>query len=328
MKVKIFTEGGNNVGLGHISRCTSLYDDISRRGISVELIVYGDVLSVGFLDEINIINDNWLERDYLLHNISPDDYVIIDSYKAEKEIYEIITKLSRRALFIDDIGRLNYPNEIIVNPALDASHIDYSQSPDSTLLSGPDYVILRTPFIEVERENLNEEVRRVLITMGGTDIRELTPLIVNNICKKRLDLIFDIVTGSNELENPQNKYKESHNINIHANINATEMMNLMINADLVITAAGQTVYELLATQTPFIPIQIIENQENNIRSLLKYNPEQIVLKYDNDNLVDNLLKALEIANEFEHREKQNLKYKGLIDGYGSRRIINELLKDG
>lgn len=325
MKVKIFTEGGKSIGLGHLSRCTSLYDEISSRGISVDFIICGDVLDVDFLKGRNTINENWLDLNYLADNISPDNFVIIDSYKATKEIYEIIAKLSRRSIFIDDIGRLNYPAGLILNPALDANHIDYSNSPNSILLSGSYYVILRTPFIGFRRENLHKEVRRVLITMGGTDIRELTPVIINNICKKRTDLVFDVVIGSNEWRYLNKLYEGSLNINIHTNIKAIDMMNLMINADLAITSAGQTIYELLATQTPFIPIQVIENQENNIRSLLKYNPEQIVLKYDNENLVDNLLQALEISSGFQYRKKQNLEYKGLIDGYGSKRIIDKLL---
>jgi spore coat polysaccharide biosynthesis predicted glycosyltransferase SpsG len=45
-------------------------------------------------------------------------------------------------------------------------------------------------------------------------------------------------------------------------------MELMVKSDLAITAAGQTIYELLATQTPFIPIKVIENQENNVNGFI------------------------------------------------------------
>jgi UDP-2,4-diacetamido-2,4,6-trideoxy-beta-L-altropyranose hydrolase len=327
MKVKIFTEGGKNIGLGHISRCTSLYNEVSKRKIKVDFIINGDLRDVDLLNGINFINENWIDEKYLINNILADDYVIIDSYKAEKVIYDVIAELSKKALFIDDIGRLDYPKGIIVNPALDASYIDYSQSPNSILLSGPEYVILRLPFIGVERENLFKRIKRVLITMGGTDIRELTPFIVNTVCKKRLDIEFDIVIGSKWLEDQYNPICGSGNISTHANINATQMMHLMVSSDLAITAAGQTIYELLATQTPFIPIQIIENQENNIRSLLKYNPEQIVLKYDDEDLGDSILEALKINNTGTYRQEQNMKYRELVDGYGSKRIFDKLLED-
>ena len=327
MKVKIFTEGGKDIGLGHISRCTSLYNEIATRGIPVDLIVYGDIGKIDFLNGINIINENWLDKEYLINNLSSDDYVIVDSYKANKELYEIISKKSKRALFIDDIGRLVYPEGIILNPSLDSSHIDYSHYSNSILLSGPEYVILRDPFWGVKRENILNEVRRVLIMMGGTDIRGLTPLIIDNICRNMLDIDFDIVTASEEMEKIKSQISKPNNITFHNNLDASQMMELMVSSDLAITAAGQTIYELLATQTPFIPIKVIENQENNIKSLLKYNPEQIVLRYDDLDFLSNLNNALEIYSDVEYRKNYNLKYKGLVDGYGSKRIVDYLLKD-
>jgi len=327
MKVKIFTEGGKDIGLGHISRCSSLYNEIATRGISVDFIVYGDIGKIDFLNGINIINENWLDKEYLINNTTSDDYVIVDSYKATKEIYDIISKKSKRALFIDDIGRLVYPEGIIVNPSLDSSHIEYSHSPNSILLSGPEYVILRDPFRGVKRENISNEVKRVLIMMGGTDIRGLTPLIIDNICRNMLDIEFHILSGSEDMEKINSQISKPNNITFHNNLDATQMMELMISSDLAITAAGQTIYELLATQTPFIPIKVIENQENNIKSLLEYNPEQIILRYDDLDFLSNLNKALKIYSDIEYRINYNLKYKGILDGYGSKRIIDKLMKN-
>lgn len=327
MKVKILTEGGKNIGLGHISRCMSLYAEVSRRDISIDFIINGDVSSIDFLHGITFKNENWLQGEFLHNYITSDDYVIIDSYKAEKAVYDSIVKLSSKAMFIDDIGRLDYPEGIIVNPSLDSSSIDYSNSPNSILLSGPDYVIVRPPFVGIKRETTFNGLKRILITMGGTDLRELTPLLINYVCKNLKDIEFDIVIGSKETHEVYEQYLGFKNIAIHYNIDATEMFDLMMSCDLAITAAGQTIYELLATHTPFIPIQIIENQENNIRSLLKFNPNQIVLKHDDNNLVERIFNALDIYDASGYRQEQNKAYEGLIDGYGAKRIIDKLLED-
>ena len=42
MRVFIITEGGRNIGFGHITRCISLYQAFERRKIIPELIVNGD----------------------------------------------------------------------------------------------------------------------------------------------------------------------------------------------------------------------------------------------------------------------------------------------
>ncbi len=327
MKVKILTEGGNNIGLGHIARCMSLYEEVLKREISIDFIINGDVSSVDFLHGITFKKANWLQGEFLHNYITADDYIIIDSYKAEKAVYDFIVKLSNKAMFIDDIGRLDYPEGIIVNPSLDSSSIDYLISPNSILLSGPDYVIVRPPFVGIKRETAFNGLKRILITMGGTDIRKLTPLFINNVCKDLNDIEFDIVIGSKDTDELYDQYLGFKNVAIHYNIDATEMFNLMMNCDLAITAAGQTIYELLATQTPFIPVQIIENQENNIRSLLKYNPNQIVLKHDDMGLIEHIFNALDIYDASGYRQDQNKAYEGLIDGYGARRIIDKLLED-
>lgn len=328
MKVKIFTEGGKDIGLGHISRCSSLYNEIATRGIPVDFIVYGDIGKIDFLNGINIINENWLDKEYLFNKTTSVEFVIVDSYKATKEIYDIISKKSKRALFIDDIGRIEYPEGIIVNPSLDSSHIDYSHSSNSILLYGAEYVILRESFRGLKREDISNEVKRVLIMMGGTDIRGLTPLIIDNICRNMLDIEFDIVAGSEDMEKINSQISKPNNITFHNNLDSAQMMELMINSDLAITAAGQTIYELLATQTPFIPIKVIENQENNIKSLLEYNPEQIVLRYDDSDFLSNMNKALVLFSDFEYRKNYTLKYTDLVDGYGSRRIVDYLFKNG
>lgn len=327
MKVIILTEGGNNIGLGHISRCMSLYAEVSNREISTDFIINGDVSSVDFLHGITFKNENWLQGEILHNYITADDYIIIDSYKAEKAVYNSIVELSNKVMFIDDIGRLDYPEGIIVNPSLDSSSIDYSNSPNSILLSGPDYVIVRPPFVGIKRDTAFNGLKRILITMGGTDIRKLTPLLINNVCKNLKNIKFEIVIGSKDTDELYDQYLGFKNVAIHYNIDATEMFDLMISCDLAITAAGQTIYELLATQTPFIPIQIIENQENNIKSLLKYNPNQIVLKHDDIGLVEGILNALDIYDASEYRQEQNKSYEGLIDGYGAKRIIDKLLED-
>lgn len=325
MKIIILTECCKNIGFGHISRCSSLYDEALNRKVNVKFFIYGDVNSVEFLKSKEVVNVNWMDENYLKDNIKDDDYVIVDSYIADIQKYEIISQKSRTAIYIDDNGRLNYPKGIIVNPSLDSSHIDYVKFKNITLLSGPEFVILRQAFSAVKREKISSEIKRVLIVIGGTDIRNLIPKIINGICKTHKDIVFDIVVGNEEQFQMLRKSSGLSNIKFHCNIDDKKMCNIMLNSDLAITAAGQTIYELLATQTPFIPIQIIENQENNIKSILRYNPEQVVLKYDDKEIIEKLKEYIEIFNDLDYRKNQIRKYESLVDGYGAKRILDVLI---
>ncbi len=324
MKVKILTEGGGNMGLGHLSRCSALYTEILKRNVMVEFIVYGNIGEVDFLKGIPITNINWMDKKYLMESISAEEYVIVDSYKAELKIYQHISKLAQRVLYIDDIGRLDYPQGIILNPSLDISAIPYKDMCKDRVLYGPEYVILREAFRGKSKEKLDLELQRILVIMGGTDAKNIIPLIVNNICKNNEKIHFDIICGVK----PKIEMLSSiENISVYENIDAFQIADLMIEADLVITAAGQTVYELLAMQVPFIPIEIIDNQKNNIAALLKYNSEQLVIHFDEINFVENLKNAIKRFEAIEYREKNILKYINLVDGEGVRRIGDVLLDE-
>lgn len=322
MKVKIFTEGGGSMGLGHLSRCSALYEEIRKRDVMVEFIVYGEIGEVDFLKGISLTNINWMDEKYLMENIRHEDYVIIDSYKAELKIYEYISKLAKRVLYIDDIGRLDYPQGVILNPSLDISAIPYKDIYKDRVLHGPEYVILREAFRGKFKEKLDLELQRILVIMGGTDAKNIIPLIVNNICKNNEKIHFDIICGIKPKTETQS---DIENISVYENIGASRIADLMIDADLVITAAGQTIYELMAMQIPFIPIEIIDNQKNNIAALLKYNSEQLVIHFDEINFIENLRKAIVAHRSFLYRTSQRARYGDLVDGKGVERIVNILL---
>jgi len=325
MRIIIFSEGGSNIGLGHISRCISLYNEIKKREITVDFIINGDIEGINILKGIHFTNENWINKNYLQNTIKADNYIIVDSYNANIDLVKNIAKYSKKSVFIDDTGRLEYPQGIIVNPSLNVESLNYSQSIAKMVLSGPKYIIVKTPFVGIKREITHNSLKKILIIMGGTDIRNLIPLFIENVCKVLPNIKFNIVLGLKVNSKLYSDISDISNITIHTNISATQMVDLMVNSDTAITAAGQTIYELLATQTPFIPIQIIENQKNNITSLLKYIPNHIVLKYDDSALSEKILNALKVYEKASHRNKLIKNYKGLVDGYGSKRIVDKLL---
>lgn len=324
MKIKILTEGGKNVGYGHISRCIALYDEIQNRKYEVELIIQGDLEDIVLLQGKDFRNENWISIDYLNKTLTNEDYVIVDSYKAQFEHYEKISSKSKKALYIDDIGRLQYPQGIIVNPALDSGFVDYSYTTHERVFTGTPYVILRSSFSGIERSNIRNTVSKVLVVMGGTDVRDITTSIIMNICEQNPDISFDVVLNSAQFERISS-VKKLKNITYHTNLTAHDMSQIMINSDLAISAAGQTIYELIATQTPFIAIQVAENQQNNVTSLIENIPSQIVLRHDDSNFIESLKKEFFEALSFDSRKTTIGEMNRIIDGYGRVRIVDALL---
>jgi spore coat polysaccharide biosynthesis predicted glycosyltransferase SpsG len=311
-RVIIFTEGGDNIGFGHITRCTALYEEIQVRNIEAIFIVFGNNIEE-ILSEKKYQNIDWKNEKYLDHILNKDDYVIIDSYLAGKEIYDFISKKVKKCLYIDDYNRINYPNGIVVNPCL-YSDIKYPGNENVKYLIGKQYIILRKEFEKQFIKTEKYSIDKILITLGGNDTRNLTAKLLKTLDKINPQFKISVVIGKifddlNSIKNEKNK-----NIELFFNVDAEKMRDLILNNDFVISGAGQSIYELLVLNTRFLPILLAENQKNNYIGLIKLEIIDEIIKWDDDNLNQILKQRLLSYNE--------KKYKTAITNGGSRRVID------
>ncbi len=105
---------------------------------------------------------------------------------------------------------------------------------------------------------------------------------------------------------------------LHHQPDAARMMDLMLTCDLAVTAAGQTVHELLATGLPFVAIEVVDNQANNVKVLQSLAPFVRIVRRPED-----FMFVFDLLYAWAQGETGNT--NALIDGAGARRII-EFLK--
>ena len=110
MDVVFLTEGGKDIGLGHVTRCISLCQAFKERGIIPEFIINGDNTIKELLGNKKYRIFNWLkDRDRLFDLVKGVDIAILDSYLADISFYKTLSDLSRIPVYIDDTKRLDYP---------------------------------------------------------------------------------------------------------------------------------------------------------------------------------------------------------------------------
>ncbi|MGG1676526.1 PseG/SpsG family protein [Neobacillus sp. NRS-1170] len=327
MKVYILTEAGSMYGYGHLVRCSSLYSELSGRGIDVELIINGDHEAVEVVKNKKYRIVNWLSIDFLSQLLHGEVYTIVDSYLANFDIYHFISAYTDKSLFIDDNMRLNYPKGIVVNPSIYGKELNYPKNTEIEYLLGPEYVILRDSFLKSKREGTNNQVKEVLITLGGADIRNLTPKILTLFKKEYPYLIKNVVVGKGFTNIKDIENIDDQNVTLYYNVDGNQMKDLMLKSDITITAAGQTIHELIKTETPFIPIQVIDNQRNNVKAILTYNLVNRVLHSDDEDVMDKLSAEIKFLLHEENRLFLINNLHGLIDGAGSARIVSKLLEE-
>jgi len=328
MKVSIVTEGFQNTGYGHITRCLSLCQAFSKRNIGSTIYVNGDENTRSnlplYLYNYKIID--WLNYPAkLIKEINHSDILIIDSYLAGKEYYNSFSKVCNLCLFIDDNLRIEYPDGIILNGTINAESFPYPKGVSHTYLLGTKYIPLRDDFRNVPTRKINPEVRSLLVTFGGQDHKELTVPVLNALNETYPDIQKKVVIGSGFANQKTFEKFESDKVKIEFSPYPHEMCELMTTSDIAISAAGQTLYELAATGTPTIAIAVAENQKNNIYEWKKKDFLLGTIFNTDVNYLKKIIDTIELMKYITTRKRMSLIGKDNVDGQGAARVIDSLI---
>ena len=152
-KVCILTEGGGSIGMGHISRCLSLYQGFETLGYHPQLIIRGNRNVLDELSYYNISFFDWLTNfDELRQVVDGSIIAITDSYYCTKEVYDIINSYVSLSVYIDDNMRIDYPPGFVINGIMGSEKMPYPFQKGSNYMLGCEYAFLRKEFWDVEEK--------------------------------------------------------------------------------------------------------------------------------------------------------------------------------
>jgi UDP-2,4-diacetamido-2,4,6-trideoxy-beta-L-altropyranose hydrolase len=329
MRILIITEAGLNIGLGHITRCTSLYQAFEENGIVPELIINSNDNSIEKLlrgKRYQIFN--WLNRTKRLFDLMENvPIVIIDSYLANADFYENISKVIKIPVYMDDNKRIKYKRGIVVNGAINAEKIGYPQKDGITYLLGAKYTPLRKEFWEVSKRKTREGVEYVMITFGGDDSEDMTTKILKLLNKNYPKMIKKVIIGQSFKNVEKIERLKNKTIELIYYPDAEKMKEIMLESDIAISASGQTLYELARVGVPTIGICMAENQLRNIKGLEKTGFLEYVGWYNKDNLMGRVNDSIKYLENAKARKTKSKIGKKCIDGKGVKRIVREILKE-
>lgn len=320
MNALIVTEGGRNIGFGHITRCCALRDALKAAGISTALIVNGDA-SVraqfrGQLDQVL----NWAQNlRKLFALIRLADIVVVDSYHAPLSLYKRISTSALIPVYIDDYVRLSYPPGIVVSGAIEAERFPYPKNRAIHYLCGAKYVLLRKEFWRTPPKKVRKEIRDVLISFGGIRRSDFIQRLLSKLSRLFPHWRFHVV-----LSKGSGSFIFRKNVRVYFGLNAIKMRSLMLRSDIAISGGGQTTNEMCACGLSMVGICFAKNQAYNIRGWKRAG----VLKYAGDVEDSSLfLKIERILRLLSFRERQIIAAIGqkLVDGNGAKRVAKEIL---
>jgi UDP-2,4-diacetamido-2,4,6-trideoxy-beta-L-altropyranose hydrolase len=201
------------------------------------------------------------------------EWLVVDGYHFPVDYCGSLAREAAHLLLVDDGPEPRTCDcDVVLIPDLGVTAAPYARLQGGTqLLLGPQFALLRQEFREfpVERLDVAEKAKRVLVTMGGGDAYNVTLQVVEALREiNDLELEITVVAGASYQQ------RESLQAAVESSLqkatllwNVKNMADLMTQADLAITAGGGTCYELAFMRVPMFLITVAKSQELAVRAL-------------------------------------------------------------
>jgi len=258
------------------------------------------------------------------------EWLVVDGYHFDAHyVSELQNVLS--LLVIDDNGELeSYSSELVLNQNVHARAEMYAKrAPSTRLLLGPRYALLRNEFTAYRNwaRKVPERGTRILLTMGGSDPKDLTPRILSALADLSIDnlQIRVVVGGSAENRSGVAEKAERFPGRVEVMSNVANMAESMVWADLAIAGAGTTCWEMCLLGVPAILVVVAENQRFIAQHLARIGAA--VNAGPAESLDCSFLAQItaELLGSGDRRLEMSQSARQLVDGLGSDRVRAALL---
>lgn len=339
MNIVFRVDSSSEIGAGHLMRCLTLADKLSQENHKVTFIcrkLKGNLISLVRYSVLMLSrNDNFQSDDLYLNLLGATqeqdagqtisvltdhiDVLVVDSYALDEEWHQRLRTYVDKIMVIDDLANRWFDCDILLNQNIGIQEKNYKNKVPAgcELLMGSDYVLLRPEFSKLrvralEKRRRTKRVENILISVGGSDVDNITLDIL-----KKLDNRFNIVVILG-LESPYNAIIKNYikGKNIEVVINTDEMSGLMMNADLMIGAAGSTSWERCCLGLPVLLYVLSENQKAIARNLEQLGAAIITKNLESDIRI--------ISSDLGLWHDMSNKAKNICDGLGVIRVFNKL----
>ena len=281
MRILMLCDGGGALGVGHVMRSLALAEAAVAAGhevvlagqfegsflagqlaaAPVEVVPLGAPVAEGALREVVDLVGRL--RPAVLH---------VDSYGAPDGLWELLGAAGHPVLSnmvfsnMEDGAFGRRPAEVVVDPTFGAEVAARPQDGSGWLLRGSHYTPVRRRVIDARQRADGRKApgrvgasRSVLVVMGGTDPMGLAPSAVGLLARTGLALdVTAIAVGENARRARAAAAGSALSLTVLAPVD--DLPALMSDHDLVISAAGTSVWELCCIGVPTAVAWVVDNQ--------------------------------------------------------------------
>lgn len=338
MRIGIRADANESVATGHVMRCLAIAEELKSLGQNPLFISADDfprplIEQRGF-DFVSLQSD-WKHMEKGIEQLQAvvDKYhiglMLVDSYYVTKAYFEKIHSFTK-AMYIDDLGKEVYDVDFAVCYANYYKELELEERYPSNvrLLLGTRYAPLRREFSDLPPKRISPEIKEVLVLSGGTDpydfLLHFSQKLLESSLFETLETI-RIICGRyyDKYDELTEKFAGTKKLHFHKAVKDIE--KYMLSADVAVTAAGVTTYELCAAGVPAITYTIADNQEGNAKSFQKEGIMEYAGDLRREPVIERITGLLDGKyRDFSYRSRVSEAMRQRIDGKGAERIAKSI----
>jgi UDP-2,4-diacetamido-2,4,6-trideoxy-beta-L-altropyranose hydrolase len=328
---------GIQTGTGHAMRCLALAQNWKRSGGGATFLLPEGSAGI----EQRICNEGFRVEALAAGSFAGavvgrmvsrrPDLAVLDGYAFGAREQQALSESGIATLIVDDyVHATEYPARWILNQNVFAEEKMYvRRGKDSQLLLGPSYALLRKefqPWLAWKRK-IPVKASRVLITIGGSDPENLSLKVLEALSalgRANLEAVL-VVGGSNPHGGMLQSAAERLPLRVRMTQNALDMPALMAWAEVAISGAGGTSYELCYMGLPSLLFVIAENQRGVAEGLSRLSAAVnagAASEFEKDTFLERMCGLIDSR---EQREAMSACARNLVDGVGADRVRAALL---
>jgi len=333
MKIVFRVDASKELGIGHLMRCLALSEELVRKGNVCFFLskIDNDELKNRIKKfDVNyqqIKNNANIQEDlkFLINfsKINDIDWIITDHYGIDSQYIREIKQNKFNVLSVDDTAQIHYYSDIVLNQNVGTERLKFSSEKYTKFLLGIKYAILRDELLKREGKIENNEVKKILLTFGGSETDNFILKILRVLEPINENVEFLVVVGpfSQSYNNIKEHAKET-SLEVKLIKSPENMAEVYLESDIAVSAGGSSCYELAYFGIPNLIITIADNQVNIAHELDKqkvsiYLGRKDEIKADQ---LKNSLKDLIASHSLRKIMRQN--GRKLVDGKGKERIVD------
>ncbi|KWV31028.1 PseG/SpsG family protein [Micromonospora rifamycinica] len=278
-RIGLRCDAGPRTGVGHLVRCLALGEEFLARGARVEL--FGTVERVG-----------WASTQLTARGIpvrpGPDtpaglveaarrhalDALVLDSYELDPAGAGALRTAGVVTLAIVDGDTRGQDADLYLDQNFGADTLDPAHRPGGRMLAGVRYALLRDavtaarpaappPASPTQRP-------RVLAFFGGTDAVGAAPVLARVLFGTGHPLELTVVVGRPEIGAELAQVVPGRGQSLHPVAPTDALPTLIGAADLVVSAAGTSTWELCCLGAPAALVCVVDNQRDSYRRVVAH----------------------------------------------------------